>query len=164
MSATAKRVTPAAPMPAALAGWALLAMDGVTLALPQKEIAAIELISALQPPRADAGHEIGWLAQGAEHWPVYCLNRRFALAPALAQAARVCVLLRAGERTLGLAGTQVSLLAADAELSVESLPACLTQPGSPLIGLALHRDGIVMSVRVRALADFLNPLEAAHGS
>lgn len=163
MSAAAQRVARASAAPATLVGWALLTMDGVTLALPQKDIVTIELVSALQPPGADGGGEIGWFVQDTERWPVHCLDRRFAPAPALAGTTRVCVLFRSDHRTLGLAGTQVALLAADADLAVPPLPACLARPGSPLTGLALHRDRIVAVVHARALADYLNPPETAHG-
>lgn len=175
-------VTHAAPAPLTLAGWALLTMDGVTLALPQKDIVTIELVSALQPVQ-DGGNEIGWFAQDAQRWPVYCLDRGFALAPTLAPAVRVCVLFRCNSytpplpalspsvrgnvnelRTLGLAGTQVSLLAADADLSVPPLPTCLARPGSPLAGLALHRDAIVAVVHAQPLGLYLSTLlEAAQG-
>src|SRR5712671_2309292 len=152
MSARAQRAPRQAPAPVSvtLAGWALLTMDGLRLALPQKYIVSIELVSALQPAR-NGGNEIGWFEQDAQRWPVYCLDRRFAPAPALGATARVCVLFRSDERTLGLAGTQVSLLAADADLSVPPLPACLTRPGSPLIGLALHRQATVAVVHALAL-------------
>lgn len=123
----------------------------------------IELTTALQFS-AQGNNEIGWLAKNAERWPVYCLDRDLASAPALADSARVCVFFRSGQRVVGLAGTQISLLAADTDLSVPPLPACFARRGSPLIGLALHRHAIVIIVSAQALSDFLLPLEAAHGS
>lgn len=163
MSTAAQHASRAAPVPATLAGWALLIMDGLTLALPQRDIVTIELTTALQIA-AQGGDEIGWLTRNAERYPVYCLDRHFAVAPALAETARVCLLFRSQARTLGLAGTQVSLLAADADLSVAPLPACLARPGSPLTGLALHRDAIVAVVHAQVLADYLSPREAVHDS
>jgi hypothetical protein len=163
MSALAARAAlqGSAPVSATLAGWALLAVDGLALALPQRDIVTIELVSALQPAQ-DGGQEIGWFAKGTQRWPVYCLDRRFAPVAALEQAARVCVLFRSEGRTLGLAGAQVSLLAADADLDVRPLPACLTRPGSPLVGLALHRDATVSVVQAQALGRYLSPPETAH--
>jgi len=145
----------------ALAGWALLAVDGLVVALPQRDIVTIELVSALQPAQ-NGGHEIGWFAKGTQRWPVYCLDRRFAPAAALAETARMCVLFRSEDRTLGLAGAQVSLLAADADLDVRPLPACLTRPGSPLVGLALRRDAMVAVVQAQELGRYLSPAETAH--
>lgn len=161
MSPAALRAVHVAPAPATLVGWALLVMDGLALALPQRDIVTIELTTALQPAER-GGNEIGWLVQNAERWPVYCLDRHFASAPALAESVRVCMLFRSEQRILGLAGMQISLLAADADLSVPPLPACLARPGSPLIGLALHRDVIVAVVHAQALADYLSSLEVAH--
>ena len=154
-------VSAPAPTPATLAGWALLIMDGLTLALPQKDIVTIELTTALQPAERD-GNEIGWLVQNAQRWPVYCLDRHCALVSALAGSARVCVLLKSEERIFGLAGTQISLLAADADLSVPPLPACLARPGSPFMGLALHNDIIVAVAHAQALANYLASLEAVY--
>lgn len=163
MSAVAQRNARAAPAPATLEGWALLVMDGLTLALPQRDVVTIELTTALQFS-APGDNEIGWLTQNAKRWPVYCLDRDFASAPALADTARVCLLFRSEQRILGLAGTQISLLAADADLSVPPLPVCFTRRGSPLIGLALHHDAIVTVVNAQALSDYLLPLEARHVS
>lgn len=159
-----RRVARAVPAPVTLVGWALLVMDGITIALPQRDVVTIELTSALQPAQEidpDGGGEIGWLARDTQRWPVYCLDRHLRLAPALADTARVCVLFRSDERTLGVAGTQVSLLAADADLAVPSLPACLTRSGSPLTGLALHRDTIVAIVRAQSFEHYLLTLETA---
>lgn len=157
-----QRVPRPVPVPAILTGWALLTMDGVQLAVPQKDIVNIGLVADLQHAQ-DSGNEIGWFVQNAERWPVYCLDRHLVLAPTLAEASRVCILFRSDNRTLGLAGTQVSLLAADDELAVQRLPACLARSDSPLNGLALHRNEIVMSARGNALVDLLIYLEGAHG-
>lgn len=161
MNAVARPIPVPAPTPATLVGWALFLMDGLTLALPQKDIVTIELTTALQPAERN-GNEIGWLVQNAQRWPVYCLDRHCALAPTLAESVRVCMLFRSKERIIGLAGTQISLLAADADLSVSPLPACLARPGSPLIGLALHRDIIVAVAHAQSLADYLASLEAVY--
>mgnify|MGYP000359591539 CR=1 FL=1 len=163
MNAVARAIpVPApAPTPATLAGWALLIMDGLTLALPQRDIVTIELTTALQPAGHD-GNEIGWLVQNAQRWPVYSLDRHCALALTLAESVRVCVLLKSEKRTFGLAGTQISLLADDADLSVPPLPACLARPGSPFMGLALHNDVIVAVAHAQALADYLASLEAVY--
>ena len=154
----------AAAVSATLAGWALLTMDGVQLAVPQKDIVTIGLVMDLQFAQQDGGKEIGWFVQHAERWPVYCLDRHFVLAPMLAKVARVCMLFRSADHTFGLAGTQVLLLANDDDLVVQPLPACLARLGSPLNGLALHRNEIVMSARGSALTDLLIYLESSHGN
>lgn len=155
MSAAAQRM---APVPTTLTGWALLNIDGITLALPQKDVVTIELVSALEiiQNKGDAGKEMGWLTQGSHRWPVYCLDRRLAVTPMLTKTPRVCVLVHSDERTLGLAGAQVSLLASDEELNVQPLPPCLAEKDSPLSGLALYRDSMVMCVHVAALVNYLS--------
>ena len=155
MNAHTQRAPSQSPAAATLAGWALLTMDGVRLALPQKDIVTIGLVAALLPAQ-DAVNAIGCFVHNGERWLVYCLDRCFVPVPMLATTARVCVLVRVQERIFGLVGTQVVLLASNADLEVQPLPACLVQSGSPLAGLALHNDGIVLSVHASLLADYLD--------
>ena len=141
------------PGSSAIAGWALLIMDGLTIAVAQKDIVTIEIVSSLRPTEQD-DNKIGWfVANGLDRWPVYCLNRYFATMPALAQSSRVFILMRSKDHTFGLAGTQVSLLADDADLLVTPLPVCLASPGSPLIGLALYRDGVVAVIQAETIPE-----------
>ena len=160
MNAVARAIS--APATVMLKGWALLAMDGLTLALPQKDIVTIELTTVLQPAE-HGGSEVGWLEQNEQRWPIYGIDQHCALVPTLAESARVCMLFRSEQRILGLAGMKVTLLAADADLSTSPLPACLTRPGSPLVGLALRGEVIVAIAHAQALTDYLVSLEVVHG-
>jgi len=166
MSAISRSLTSAAT-PTALAGWALLSMDGLMLALPQKDIVSIVLTADLQPapeatlePATGSDRAIGWLKQDAQYWPVYCLDRHLAVST-LIGAARV-LLFRSGERILGLVGTQVSLLANDADIVAPPLHACLKRPGSPLVGLALRNNAIVTVINAQMLGRYILSLETVH--
>lgn len=154
MNTHAQQASNLPPASAILEGWALLTIDDFKLALPQKDIVTIELVSALQPAQ-DIDNAIGWFVQNEERRLAYCLDRNLVPVPMLAKTARVCVLVRVHERIFGLVGTQVVLLASNADLMVQPLPSCLVQSGSPLAGFALYHDGLVLSVNVNLLANYL---------
>lgn len=154
MNAHAQRASNLSPASAILQGWALLTIDDIKLAVPQKDIVTIGLVSVLQPAQ-DVGNAIGWFLHNEERRLVYCLDRNLVPVPMLTKTARVCVLVRTHERIFGLVGTQVVLLASNADLLVQPLPSCLVQSGSPLAGFALHHDSLVLSININLLADYL---------
>lgn len=163
MNAISRSLT-SATTPTALTGWALLSMDGLVLALPQKDIVTIVLAADLQPaPDAGMGSDraTGWITLDAQYRPVYCLDGHLAVASTLISAVRV-LLFRSDERILGLAGTHISLLANDSDIVVPPLPACLKQPGSPLVGLALRNNAIVYVLNAQMLGRYLSSLETEH--
>lgn len=168
MNAISRSLTSATTPTTALTGWALLSMDGLVLALPQKDIVTIVLAADLQPapeasPETGMGSDraMGWLKLNAQYRPVYCLDGHLAVASTLISAVRV-LLFRSDERILGLAGTQISLLANDSDIVVPPLPACLKQPGSPLVGLALRNNAIVYVLNAQMLGRYLSSLETEH--
>jgi hypothetical protein len=56
MSALATAVRDAAPQARPIAGWMVLAIDGLRLALPQRDVRLIELLADLAPPTAGDVH------------------------------------------------------------------------------------------------------------
>lgn len=72
---------------------------------------------------------------------VYCIDRQFESTPQLAKLAKVCLVLRTAQRSFGLVGTHISLLATDADLAIQPMPACLVQAHSPFAGFA-YRHGV----------------------
>lgn len=167
MNAISRNLT-SATTPTALTGWVLLSMGGLMLALPQKDIVTTVLTADLQSapeasPETGMGSDraIGWLKLEAQYSPVYCLDGHLAVVSTLIGAARV-LLFRSDERILGLAGTHISLLANDADIVVPPLPACLKQPGSPLVGLALRNNAIVYVINAQMLGRYLSSLETEH--
>lgn len=162
MNAHAQRALNLSPASTILQGWALLTIDDVKLAVPQRDIVTIGLVSALQQAQ-DVGNAIGWFMHNEERRLVYCLDRNLVPVSLLAKAARVCVLVRTYERIFGLIGTQVVLLPSNADLLVQPLPSCLVQSGSPLTGFALHHDSLVLSIDVNLLADYLVMHKEHHG-
>ena len=156
-----------------IAGWLVLAIDNLRLALPQREVRLIELLtdlapsasgdvqgdtSAAQAPSGQAGgvSAIGWLLrrQGAA-WPVYALDAGLHPQPAPPPARRLCVFIGTQADVIGFACDRVQLLATDAELTVEPVPGCMTGMASPITGFARHQKGITSVVTAAMLAAYL---------
>lgn len=158
MSAPAAAVREAVVSAAAraAAGWMVLAIDHLRLALPQRDVRLIELVADLKSSAAGEAHEIGWLLrEDGASWPVYCLDGALRLQRPAPDARRVCVFIETGSAVTGIACDHVWSLATDAELAVEPVPGCMTGTPSPISGFARYRDGVAMIVGPVELAEYL---------
>jgi hypothetical protein len=192
MSALAAVVHDATPVARPIAGWMVLAIDGLRLALPQCDVRLIELLvdlasskpdeaagstrvaaapcgaanDARGTPAASGGLEIGWrLRRKGEPWPVYCLDSGLRLQYPVPAARRMCVFIEAHGHVAGIACDRVLLLATDAALSVQPVPGCMTGMPSPITGFARHQAGITAVATATALAGYLAfLLEHGHGT
>lgn len=147
-------------------GWLLLAIDGLRLALPQREIRLIALAGSLTTPAHHDTPEIGMLVrEDGTPWPVYALDGALALEGRDSNTRRHCVFFESGGVVLGLLCDRLWSLAADARLLPEPVPGCLRVRRSPITGFARHRDGLVAVTGAADLASYLDFLmESRHGS
>src|SRR5262245_1367011 len=140
------------------AGWLVLAIGELRLALPQVDARQIELASDLEAPDGDGG-EAGWLRRrGGVRWPAYSLDpglRPQRTAPA---GQRLCVFFGTREDTRGLMCDRVWPLASDDDLRHEPLPVCMAGPVSPVAGLGKFQDGVAVVTSAAALRTYLDSL------
>jgi hypothetical protein len=163
MSAAANAVRDAVPEALRTAGWLVLTIDSLRLALPQREVRLIELVADLQPVAIEDGPAIGWLLhKDADPWPAYCLDGELLLQRPVPAARRICVFIEAGGLVTGIACDRVQSLATDAELTVEPVPGCMTGIRSPITGFARYQADITAVLSVTALAAYLAFLQE-HG-
>lgn len=147
----------ATAQPATAAGWLVLAIDGLELALAQRSVRQVELIGDLHRagPASGSG-PAAWLARRAgPSWPAYCVDgelRRLAEVPA---TRRLGVFFDTGETVCGILCDRVTTLASDAALTVEPLPGCMAGPASPLTGVARLGAGIAAVTSAAALFAYL---------
>lgn len=140
----------------ATAGWMVLGIDELRLALPQTDVRLIELIADLKPSATDEAREIGWLLrEGGDSWPAYCLDGVLRLQRPAPGARRICVFFEADDGVLGIVCDRVWSLATDAELAVEPVPGCMTGMPSPVAGFARHREGVVLVISAARLTRYL---------
>ncbi len=145
---------------ATVPGWAVLAIAGSRLALPQREVQQFESASDVEAPGTDMTHAAGQFTAGSQQvWPVYSLDGSLGLQRAAVLAASsLCVFLEAQGQKLGLLCDRVWALAEDSDLAVEPLPGCLKGPPSPVTGLARFQDRITLVTDRDALWAYLSYL------
>ncbi len=146
--------------PAVVPGWAVLAIDQLRLALPQRDLLQFELASDLEAPGADLVPATGrFMAGGDESWPVYGLDESLQLQRAELGARSLCVFFEAEGQTRGLLCDRVWSLAEDAALVVEPVPGCIQGPPSPTTGLAQFQGRIAMVTDRTAISAYLAYLQ-----
>ncbi len=162
MPATAAAIIPATPT---VAGWVVLAIGALRLAVPQGDIRRIELVGDLSLPETAAGVEIGWLLNNdAAAWPAYSLDERLALERSVPSVRRLCVFLGTGAAVRGVLCDHVWSLAADNDLTPEPLAGCFNGPRSPVMGLARFETSVALISSGRALTEYLIDIsEIEHG-
>ena len=83
----------------------LLEIEEVVLGLPQNEIDSLEPVLDLGPGRESGS--VGSVRHGREVWPVYCLSPDLVLLDYAPTTRRICVLLKDGDRRIGIVVDQV---------------------------------------------------------
>lgn len=146
-----------------VAGWLVLSIDDIRVAVPQKDVKTIELVTALDVA-VEGEMEAGWLEQDGKMWPAYGVDTQLMLQPNVPKTRRFCIMLRSNDKLIGFLADQVRLLAADEDLAIEELPGCLIEKDSPLGGLSLLDDDVVAAIRSGALAPYLIEMEARYGT
>lgn len=141
---------------ATIAGWAVLAIDALWLALPQRDVRQFEVASNLQERAAGAAAEVGrFIAGSGESWPVYNLDESLRLQRRAPAARRICVFFEAPGETSGLLCDRVWSLPQDTDLHVEPVPGCFTGLPSPTTGLAQFRKRMAVVTNRGAICLYL---------
>lgn len=154
-----------APAPAAIAGWTVLAIGAVRLALPQRDVRQIELATDLKNSAAGESREIGWfIRKNGASWPAYSFDESLRFERPASAGRKLCVFM--GERDDAVRGVlcnRVWSFEADADLRIEAVPGCMTGMRSPATGLAQFEGTAALVTDRVALAAYLDLLlEPAH--
>jgi hypothetical protein len=153
MTHPAAHATPAA---STTAGWMVLALGDLRLAFPQRDIRLIGLATDLKLSAAGESPEVGWLLRkSGNSWPVYCFDEALNLQRPAPEGRHICVFFEAGGEMFGILSDRVWSLAADSDLAVEPLPACMTGLTSPVIGVARYQESVVAVLGGTEIATYL---------
>jgi hypothetical protein len=145
-------------MTAPAAGWLVLAIGELRLALPQSEARQIELASDLGAGKSE-GLEAGWLRRRSGHsWPAYNFDPSLRLQRPVPAGRRLCVFFGTRENARGILCDRVWPLESDADLRCEPLPGCMRGSLSPAAGFARFQDGVAVTTSAGALGGFLDSL------
>ena len=142
-------------------GWLLLSIDTLKLALPQKDVKKIELFSTLQVA-VDGEAEAGWYEHNGDLWPAYCLDRHLSLQSEMPAARRYCVFFEVNGRTIGILCDHVSILAADEDLDLQPMRACMVLPCSPIKWIAFREGEVITVAHGLEPASYLSTMEEEH--
>jgi len=154
------------PAPAAAAqGFALCTFDGLTLAIPQTDIASIEHGGELAAPLS--GERVfGWFAGAQGPWPVYAFDRalrRCEFDYATPRGSFI-VFLKRSDIPLGILCESVQVVGRRTDLNIQALPEPLRGYSPADTGLALLPDGrIALCFASGTLAPALGELDASNG-
>jgi len=148
------------------AGWMVLALGDQQLAIPQRDVRLIGLAADLKLSAAGEALEVGWLLQkSGNSWPVYCFNEALQILRPAPPDRHVCVFFEAGGEILGILSDRVWSLAADTDMAVQPLPACMTGLPSPVVGVSYYQQKVVAVLGATEIAAYLNFLrEQEHGA
>ena len=154
---TSTATTPPAETARSIApGWAVLGIDELRLALPQRDLRRFELASDLEAPGAKSAPAAGqFTAADDASWPAYNLDGTLHLQRVTPGARSLCAFFDAEGQTRGLLCDRVWSLAEDADLVVEALPGCMKGPPSPATGLARFQGRIAMVTNRDAISSYL---------
>jgi|GEM_PF-1472588 len=150
--------------PVTAAGWVVLAIDKLWLALPQRDVRQFELASDMAAPADSAGPEAGrFIGRRGESWPVYSLDESLQLQRMVPAARHICAFFETEGETRGVLCDRVWTLAREIELTVEPVPGCMAGPPSPSTGLAQFQDRIALVTGRAALTSYIaHLLEQSH--
>lgn len=135
---------------------ALLSISGLRLALPQREICALESSADIDPDETKP-LSVGWVHFRQERWPVYCLSPELSLLVIVPKARRSCAVLDTGAGYLGLLCDEAVFGIQPALEQQQPLPSVMRTPDSPIVGLlALEEDEVACATTTESLVEYLN--------
>jgi hypothetical protein len=150
---------PAAPVQTP--GWVVLVIDDLKLALPQRDVRTIDVVSALEVA-TDGDAVAAWLVHNDARWPAYDVDEQLSPRSTTPTRRRFCVFLHDGDALAGILCDAVSLLVADADLVMASIPAALIEPHSPVRWAGLADGQMLAATRGDLLLAYLTSLEIGH--
>lgn len=131
--------------------YARLAIDELSLLLPQRQIELLEPV--LEVRYAEEG--FGWIEMEGEPLPVYCLSQQLALLHPPPPQRQICALL---DRPGGLFGLLCDELDLMGSLHSVPLPPAMHLPGTPISGLARYKQRVFCITSAQALGDYVERL------
>jgi hypothetical protein len=145
-----------------IAGWVVLKIGSVRLALRQCDVRQVDLVTDLKVSAAGEGPAIGWLIREAgPSWPAYCLDEALAFDQSPPPDRHLCVFFGTEDHVQGILCDHIWSLPADWDLVTEPLPGCLIGPRSPATRLARFGKDVTLVTEGAALSAYLAEIREA---
>ncbi|MEN8800349.1 MAG: hypothetical protein ABF297_00010 [Thiogranum sp.] len=150
--------------PAQVAEYALLGFSGIQLAIPQREVVSIDLVTDIDTGSA-VDRRVGSLVKTSRQWPVYALSDSFEVLQYIPQQRRFCVSFGSGgdDNSFALVCDLVEAVSLDTADSVQPLPASIVTPVMPMQHCFRHDNGLVLVSDQLRMQDYFLALEQDNG-
>ena len=137
------------------ANFALVDFDSITLLIPHRAIATIEMITSLDA-ETDVENTVGGLSATGKRWPVYALSADFNLQSECPATSKYCVAFDVdAQPAFAITCDEVSSLTLTSSEQIFPLQDCMRSPGSPFEGLLLRDDRVMFCSSEQAMHEFL---------
>lgn len=141
----------------------VLSLDGIALALPQHEIAALEPILDVQSLANRKAKAAGSLTIGERPCPVYALGSELNCLPKIPQSYRVCAILNndssRGREAFALACIEIRFVPR-AAVATHELPRAMVKQKTPIKSLLVHGEQLLFATNVNALFTHITRIDA----
>lgn len=135
---------------------ALLSISDLRLALPEREICALEAAADIDADETKP-LSVGWVHYKQERWPVYCLSPELSLLVIVPKARRSCAVLDTGAGYLGILCDEATFGIRPTLEQQQPLPPAMRTPDSPIMGLiALEEAGVACATNTKRLVEYMN--------
>ena len=142
-------------MPMDQVDFALVGFDSITLLIPQRAIATIEMITSLDA-QSDVENTVGSLSATGKRWPVYALSADFSLQSECPATSKYCVAFDIDSQpAFAITCDEVSSLMLTSSEKIFALQDCMRSAGSPFEGLLLRDDRVMFCSSEQAMHEFL---------
>lgn len=135
---------------------ALLSISDLRLALPQREICALESGADIDADETKP-LSVGWVHFKQERWPVYCLSPELSLLVIVPKARRSCAVLDTGAGYIGILCDEAVFGIQPTLEQQQPVPAAMRTADSPIMGLiALQEDDVACATNTDRLVAYLS--------
>jgi len=150
--------------PAQVSEYAVLGFSGVQLALPQREVVSIDLVTDIDTSAA-TGNRLGTLLKSAQQWSVYTLSDSFDVLHQISDEQRFCVSFGSGrdDDSFALTCELAEAVVLDNAGIVQPLPESILMPAMPMQHCFRNGKGLVLVSDQRGIQDYLLALDKVNG-
>lgn len=150
--------------PVQASDYALLGFSGIQLAIPQREVVSIDLVTDIDTDLA-ANKRVGSLVKAGRQWLVYALSESFDVLHQIPGQRRFCVSFGSGDddHSFALVCDQVEAVVLDSVGIVQPLPESIVMPVMPMRHCFRNGNGLVLVSDRLGMQDYLLALDKDNG-
>lgn len=142
---------------------ALLTIGDMWLALPQRHVATIELLSSVVAVSPRGSRASGFIEYDGREWKVFSLNEGLAMSRAVDRQRRFCVCFGNADHGFALLCDDVSIMEDEEEYVLFDMPPSMAMPRHPIQQLLWGGIRLIYVSDLVPMNDYLYQGEAGNG-